>query len=81
MPAAAPFFPMKGAARPGAIRRRRFRFPNRCRLDAALRMARIPCMMIAGEGIPRCHHFAIKPGFGRICRFSRDFMAANDNPR
>ena len=51
------------------------------RRDAALRMAQIPCMMIDGDEIPWRHHFAIKPGFGRICRFSRDFMARIDNPR
>jgi len=38
-------------------------------------------MMIAGDETARCHHFAIKPGFGRICRFFRDFMARTDDPR
>jgi hypothetical protein len=57
------------------------RLANHRRFDAALQMAQIPCMMIAGDGMRWRHHFAIKPGFGRICRFSRDFMARIDGPR
>jgi hypothetical protein len=62
-------------AGPKAVRRQRFGAANHRRFDAALWMARIPCMMIAGDTAPRCHYFAIKPNFGRICQFFRDFLA------
>jgi hypothetical protein len=65
----------KARRRPKAIRRQRFGPANHGRFDAALWMARIPCMMIAGDTAPRCHYFAIKPNFGRICQFFRDFLA------
>jgi hypothetical protein len=69
----------KAWRRPKAACRRRFGPANQ--FDAALWMAKIPCMMIAGEAIPRCHHLAIDPNFRRICRFSRDFMARIEDPR
>jgi hypothetical protein len=63
------------AAMPKAVRRQRFG-PRESRPVRRRGVDRENSLyMIAGDAIPRRHHFAIKPNSGRICQFFRDFSA------